>query len=66
MKAILEYDLTQQDDSDSFDKAVNATRMYYILWELQHNFIRKLPDEIQEQVREKLMEEFDGFDVDNL
>lgn len=65
MKARLKFDLSKQEDCDAFDKALKAEKMYNILWELQHNFIRKLPDEIQDQVREKLMDEFDGFDVDN-
>lgn len=62
-KAILEFDLNDPDDRRDFLRAVHASTLFSILFELRHNFMRKLEYELEsgkdpyEAVKELLFDE---------
>lgn len=60
MKAILEYDLDDQDDRRAHLRAVRSIDMACALFEITHNLKRKLEHRFEDtpQVRD----EFDGLD----
>jgi len=41
MKAILEFDLSDEDDKVSYENCINANNMAIFIFELRHNFWRK-------------------------
>lgn len=41
MKAILEFDLNEIDDSNNHVLAVHANEMAGFIWELKHNILRR-------------------------
>ena len=40
MRAVLEFDLSDEDDREAHKRAVNAGAMYSVLWEFLHNYGR--------------------------
>lgn len=41
MKAILEYDLTNQDDKIKYANTINADALYGALWRVMYDVLRK-------------------------
>jgi hypothetical protein len=78
-KAILEFDLTDADDAMEFERAVKATDMALVLWELVFNTKKQMYNQIEfdkiespydaiDKFYERLYEELDdhGLNMDKL
>ena len=78
-KAILEFDLTDPDDAMEFERAVKATDMALVLWQLVFNTKKQIFNEIEfekiespydaiDKFYERLYEELDdhGLNMDKL
>lgn len=58
MKAVLEFDLNNIDDSNNHVLAVHANEMAGFIWELKHNIIRRaLKDGLSTDDMAKLIHE---------
>ena len=72
MKAILEFDLNDPEDSEKHLRCVNSSNMASFIWELKHNFWRKWKhDETNfnlDTYRESLSDLLNEYniDIDNL
>jgi len=58
-KAILEFDLTDPDDAMEFERAVKATDMALVLWQLVFNTKKQIFNEIE---FEKIESPYDAID----
>ena len=58
-KAILEFDLTDGDDALEFERAVKATDMALVLWQLVFNAKKQIFNEIE---FEKIESPYDAID----
>ena len=58
-KAILEFDLTDGDDAMEFERAVKATDMALVLWQLVFNAKKQILNEIE---FEKIESPYDAID----
>jgi hypothetical protein len=58
-KAILEFDLTDSDDMMEFERAVKATDMALVLWELVFNTKKQMYNQIE---FDKIESPYDAID----
>lgn len=64
MKATLTFNLDNADDSIAHMRAVHATEMALVLWELTHNTKRKIEHEIQgNEIEGKNLDKYEVLDL---
>ena len=62
MKAILEFDLDNQEDEIAHKRCIASLDMAIAIWNVVHNNKRLT----KEQILEKMYEEFEPLNIDNL
>ena len=68
MKAVLEFDLSDEDDREAHKHAVNAGAMYSVLWEFLHNYGRhqdytEMEENLLETVKDSLIDDLADLGV---
>ena len=60
MRAILEFDLNNQEDEKSLNRCLKATDMASVIWEFTHNSRKKIEREFESET--KGVDVFDGIE----